>query len=200
MGREVRRVPPHWEHPKTEVLDYRTQQMVERFQPLYDDTVETRWQEWLVDFQKWKDIECAETQAKYPDEKYTPDYAGYCEWAGPPPDPDYYRPEWRDGEATWYQLYETVSEGTPVSPPFETKEELAQYLAENGDFWYQQDMASPSPFGTFRTKPTIGQARGLVDAGWAMSGMAVISEKGGQMFDPYQQQDIKLNGSDQKNS
>jgi hypothetical protein len=37
-------------------------------------------------------------------------------------------------DATWYQLWETVSEGTPVTPPFATKEELVQYLVEHGDF------------------------------------------------------------------
>lgn len=31
----------------------------------------------------------------------------------------------------WYQLWETTSEGSPVSPPFETPEELAKYLADN---------------------------------------------------------------------
>jgi hypothetical protein len=38
---------------------------------------------------------------------------------------------------TWFQVYETVSEGTPVTPPFATKEELVDYLVANGDFWDQ---------------------------------------------------------------
>ena len=39
---------------------------------------------------------------------------------------------------TWWQVYETVSEGTPVTPPFETREELVEYLVANGDFWDQK--------------------------------------------------------------
>lgn len=31
----------------------------------------------------------------------------------------------------WWQVWETVSEGSPVSPAFETPEELAHYLADN---------------------------------------------------------------------
>lgn len=31
----------------------------------------------------------------------------------------------------WYQMWETVSEGSPISPAFETVEELARWLADN---------------------------------------------------------------------
>jgi hypothetical protein len=34
--------------------------------------------------------------------------------------------------ATHYQMYETCSEGTPISPVCETPEELARWLADNG--------------------------------------------------------------------
>jgi hypothetical protein len=52
-------------------------------------------------------------------------------------------------EPTWYQVYETVSEGTPVTPPFETREELVEYLVENGDFWDQKRRAE-GPRGGFQ--------------------------------------------------
>jgi hypothetical protein len=99
----------------------------------------------------------------------------FWEWHGGPPDRTYYRP-WADSEATWYQLWETVSEGTPISPPFETKEELADYLAENGDFWDQK--RGEGGWGTER-------ARAFVDSGWAPS-MAVF---GGNVL---QSKDIPL--------
>jgi hypothetical protein len=38
----------------------------------------------------------------------------------------------------WFQVYETLSEGTPVSPPFAVQEDLIKYLVANGDFWNQQ--------------------------------------------------------------
>lgn len=52
-----------------------------------------------------------------------------------------YRPDWKPEEATWFQMYETVSEGTPVTPPFETREELVEYLVANGCFWDQKRRA-----------------------------------------------------------
>ena len=63
---------------------------------------------------------------------------------------------------TWYQMYETVSEGTPETPAFETKEELVDYLVEHGDFSYQR---SPEIFG----KPSREAAKAFVDQGYAPS-------------------------------
>ena len=47
-------------------------------------------------------------------------------------DPAGYMPEIPDGTATGFVLYETVSEGTPVSPWFGTLEDLANWCAV---FW-----------------------------------------------------------------
>lgn len=49
-------------------------------------------------------------------------------------DPYDYRPYWNSEEMTWYQLYETVTYGTPLSPPFEFPEQLVDYLVNQGDF------------------------------------------------------------------
>lgn len=117
MGREVRMVPPNWEHPAIELCDEAG------LQPMYDRTYEFARKEWLDGL-----------AAHRPEEH---DGVDFWEYDGGPPDRAYYRP-WEDKEATWYQLWETVTEGTPVSPPFETKEELAQYLAGSGDFWDQK--------------------------------------------------------------
>jgi hypothetical protein len=57
-------------------------------------------------------------------------YADYCGEPPALPNPDDYMPT---GE--WYQLFQTVSEGTPLSPPFETPEELVDWLSNNKDFW-----------------------------------------------------------------
>ena len=32
----------------------------------------------------------------------------------------------------WWQLFETVSEGTPISPPFPTKNKLINWMLKNG--------------------------------------------------------------------
>lgn len=42
----------------------------------------------------------------------------------------------------WWQVWETVSEGSPVSPPFATPEELIDYLVEGGDAWTRDRQAT----------------------------------------------------------
>jgi hypothetical protein len=54
------------------------------------------------------------------------------EWAGDRPDPSNYMPNWPEAERTHLQMYETTSEGTPISPVMATPEELAHWLADNG--------------------------------------------------------------------
>jgi hypothetical protein len=130
MGREVRRVPPHWEHPKNENG---------RYQPMYDRDYLTELNEWWENHQLWLK---GEHPHQNDDDPSTERF--YAEAEGNPPEVEYYRP-FSGEEATWYQLYETVSEGTPVSPPFETEDELIDYLTENGDFWYQQDQKGNLP-------------------------------------------------------
>lgn len=67
---------------------------------------------------------------------------GYEEYAGKrpgsPPDPEAnyepaYQPEgWPPEDARGYQVFETVSEGTPLTPVFATKEELIDWLSTKG--------------------------------------------------------------------
>lgn len=122
MGREIRHVPPNWDHP----VDDRG-----NFKPMFDDTFEHASAEWKQEFCDWESGKRPEYYNESEDGK-----PEFWEWHGGPPDREYYRP-WKDEEATWFQLWETVSEGSPVSPPFATKEELITYLADNGDFWDQ---------------------------------------------------------------
>lgn len=46
-------------------------------------------------------------------------------------------------EGTGWQVWETVSEGSPVSPVFATAEELIDYLAEGGDSWNRKRNKPP---------------------------------------------------------
>lgn len=156
MGREIRMVPPNWEHPKKQnVIRFSPQEGLhycEEYQPMYDQRYEEASAEWIEAFIKWhvaKEYDdCADAEnRKLP----------YWDWDGPPPDKEYYRP-WKNEDATWFQLWETVSEGTPVSPPFATKEELVTYLADHGDFWDEK-----------RLRPGWGyeRAKAFCDSGWA---------------------------------
>jgi hypothetical protein len=177
MGREIRRVPPHWEHPRdTEgrrAGDYK---------PLYNRTWEQEVCEWKEGFAKW---EAGLRPGFHPDTKETvwqpkaewsyadiyadqPDLEWWEYHSSPPTDRDDYRP-YSDADAVWFQVYETVSEGTPVTPAFATREELVEYLATRGDFWDQSRGDGPWKRET---------AERFVNVGWAPS-MMVVQDKTG---------------------
>lgn len=128
MGREIRKVTPNWEHPKKKGGGY---------QPMFDYSATEQFIEWLEGFGAFKNNELPEVADEHGYDINDP-YTAYCDWDGGPPDPNYCRPYWDKSDATWWQVYETVSEGTPVSPPLSTQAELIDYLVENGDFWDQK--------------------------------------------------------------
>lgn len=157
MGREIRMVPPNWKHPKGQH---------DEFQPMFNENFDDAFATWLAHFDRIRNGDLDEIERDcYAGEGKNP----LAEWLAdsPPPDRNYYRP-WRDDEATWVQVWETVSEGTPVSPPFPTKEKLIAYLVKHGDFWDQK-----RGHGVY----SIEQATAFVESGYAPS--MVIS--GGQM-------------------
>jgi hypothetical protein len=39
-------------------------------------------------------------------------------------------PQWTEAEATHFQMYENITEGTPMSPVMDSPEALAQWLAD----------------------------------------------------------------------
>jgi len=111
MGREIRRVPKGWEHPKDEHGDYI---------PMYDKDYPTACASWKAGFAEWE----AKTH-----KGYSPDY-DYWEWESTP-DPETCRPVF-ESEPVCYQIYETVSEGTPTSPVFDTPAEVVAWLVSQG--------------------------------------------------------------------
>jgi hypothetical protein len=181
MGREIRRVVPNWEHPKRDHMrfipgeGYKT---VEEFAPMHDRDFKTALRQWLFGYtmfgicKKFPRITGAlfdwgKKKAKVGSKLrrfvfwHLHDLRGerdmeYWDWDGGPPDPAYHRPRWKKGEATWYQMYETVSEGTPVTPPFPTKMQLVNHLVHHGTFW---DSTPWSPEA----------AKRFVDSEWAPS-------------------------------
>jgi hypothetical protein len=75
-------------------------------------------------------------------------------------------PEWPARAATLLVMYENTSEGTPISPAFETPEELARWLADTN--------ASAFAGMTASYEQWLTVCRG----GWAPS--MVVSERGVQ--------------------
>lgn len=139
MGREVRRVPLDWQHPRDEYGHY---------VPLYDQVYEDAAAEWLANLRRWED-------GTHPDLIDDPDLKTrmpfFWGWDGGPPDKERYRERhWTAEEATGYQFYETVSEGTPLSPVFASADELAAWLVSTQGY-------------------SEKSARSFVAAGWAPS-------------------------------
>ena len=116
MGREVRRVPADWQHPRNAKGNYR---------PLRDRPYAVDEAEWLAEREKWdrREIGYANPEVY---ERYT-----FAEWHGPRPDPEEYMPDWPAEARTHYQMYECTSEGTPISPVMPDPESLAHWLADN---------------------------------------------------------------------
>ncbi len=139
MGREIRRVPPNWEHPRYTKYNAPSTctDWVGEYRPCYDKTYDEAAADWLAELVKWE-------EGANP-ERYHKDYGCryYWDFDGGPPSEDIYRPAF-GVEPSWYQVYETVSEGTPVSPPFATEAEVVDYLTTHGDFW-NQGRNSPLP-------------------------------------------------------
>ena len=158
MGREIRMVPENWNHPKTKRYDYKEMRYCEVYQPMHDEPYIEALKEWTDNHELWE-------KGKHPDQDKK--YKYYAQYGGDPPSIEYYRPNWKPKQMTWYQMYETVSEGTPVTPAFKTKKELVEYLVENGDFWDQK-----RGHGGWKRE----SAEKFVNIGWSPSGM--ISNKG----------------------
>ena len=173
MGREIRRVPANWKHPVTDARDGRGP----RKQPMFNRRFDKVFAEWLSDFDRIRAGNLNDIER----ECYPLGLADWLQDEGNPPDPAYYRP-WSDDEATWYQVWETVSEGTPVSPAFETKDELINYLAKNGDEWDQRRCHEPNWEQLWGGTPGVsGWGRKQAEAfvmgpGWAPSFVMIDGE------------------------
>ena len=160
MGREVRRVPADWEHPKCRDGGY---------QPLYDEDFESAASKWLEECIQWSKGEHPDQHADWA--KSAKDHKYFWQWHGDPPDKNYYRPAWPESARTHFQMYEHVSEGTPISPVMETPEALARWLADN----------EASAFGNMTA--TYEQWLPICKGGWAPSAVAVIRKDGsGEMI------------------
>jgi hypothetical protein len=126
VGRELRRVPPDWEHPTRPAEGRRAA----GFQPLFNEVYEDAATEWLERVRRW---EWGEDENRVKLEAQLGRRAFFWEWDGDPPSPAVYRHRrWADEEATAYQVYEDVSEGTPISPVLPSAEAVEDWLVGQG--------------------------------------------------------------------
>lgn len=135
MGREVRRVPPDWQHPKDERGRYR---------PLHGGSFSQRLAEWNLGNSKWQEglRENFATDGEWEPLDEEEKQMSYAEWAGSQPESEDYMPDWQEDQRTHYQMYEDTSEGTPISPVMATPEELARWLVDNKASAFANETAS----------------------------------------------------------
>lgn len=137
MGREIRKVKIGWNHPeKREGFPER-----KHYIPLLDGYAESK-----EEFLKMLKDE---------------GYERAVEYFGGAPNIENYMPELAVGEPFRIMMYETTTEGTPISPAFDTPEELAKWLADNG----------ASAFG--RQTATYEQWLQTCKDGWAPSAIVI---------------------------
>ena len=131
MGREVRMVVEGWEHPTDERG---------RCIGLFDGSFEDAAKDWDDECAKWNSGDF-------------PSYASeenkgltFIEWNAERPCPDEYMPTWSKSEAVKFMMYETTTEGTPISPAFDTPEDLAMWLYVNSASSFGSSTASYSVY------------------------------------------------------
>lgn len=155
MGREVRMVRADWKHPTTDGK--------ENYIPLHEDSFTAAQVEWDEAKRQWD----AGLRRDYSKDgiafkpKDVDDTGTYEEYAGDRPTQYEYMPDWKPEERTHFQMYETCTEGTPISPVMETPEALARWLADNGASSFGSSTASYEAWLS------------TIKRGWAPSGVVI---------------------------
>ncbi|MGH1365833.1 MAG: hypothetical protein ACRBF0_19900 [Calditrichia bacterium] len=164
MGRELRMVPANWEHPKRDNG---------RYQPLLGGSFSDRLQEW----EEGKALWLKGKRNKYGagiieiENEYRGD--SWEEWEGARPEKEDYMPDWDESERTHFQMYENTSEGSPISPPMKSSEELAQWLVDNNASAFAGMTASYDQWlATIKSgyAPSMVVVNGVMDSGVAALG------------------------------
>nr|WP_241391385.1 MULTISPECIES: hypothetical protein [Serratia]ULG12114.1 hypothetical protein D1p1_00082 [Serratia entomophila]ULG12372.1 hypothetical protein M3p_00076 [Serratia entomophila]ULG16038.1 hypothetical protein 591p_00188 [Serratia proteamaculans]ULG18409.1 hypothetical protein Man4p_00092 [Serratia proteamaculans]ULG19616.1 hypothetical protein S-prot-1p1_00031 [Serratia proteamaculans] len=107
MGREVRRVPRDWQHPKNDNGEYL---------PLFDGAkYQKRVSRWDEEAERWSEGFWTDSNGMLVPLTEEQKGASYSLWNGERPDPKDFMPLWPDEERTHFMMYEDATEGTPVS-------------------------------------------------------------------------------------
>ncbi len=141
-GREIRRVPLDWKHPRYEAGErYRWDGA---YKPLYDEPFDDAMTDWIERATAWAaEARSGGTPDGWQYYAHTEEDAAwaranplkaYAAWRSSPPEPESYRDRFTT-EPTAYQIYEDVSEGTPISPVFPTEDDLIAWMMQDHEDW-----------------------------------------------------------------
>lgn len=125
MSREVRRVSANWEHPR-DARGY--------FIPLLGGSFKEKLEAYKIEACQWalgNELSYATQPPSFVPRDASTDGMTFEEGNGSIPKKEDYMPDWPEAERTHYQMYESTSEGTPISPVMETPKALARWLADN---------------------------------------------------------------------
>lgn len=124
MSRKLIRVPSNWGHPKDENGNYI---------PLFTDSFskdlenyENKYKQWLNGFRDdWKGGWVVKSGKEIT--------MSFDEWYGEKPKKEHYITKWDDVIKPHIQLYETTTEGTPITPIYNINEleKLCNYASVN---------------------------------------------------------------------
>jgi hypothetical protein len=161
MGREIRKVPADWVHPTYTAETARElgvpSSLAGKPVPLFDEVFADAANEWLDAATAWRGGTHADLVSGSASHA---DYPFYWQWDGGPPDPASYRHRaWTEAEATHFQVYETVSEGTPVSPVLDSRDAVRAWCVSAG---YSETAAAR--FATEGWAPSLALMDGRVYA------------------------------------
>jgi hypothetical protein len=176
MSIELQRVPADWKHPTDS--DYAARGRVSRL--AYEAPKNDKWcsihmnRSWGEATRDWWRERIKEKLTLWL--CYWPTVFGWieapavirygCDEPHTPPRHFDYRPHWRERSRTHVQLYETVSEGTPISPVMPSVEALAEWCAaQEREVWVNTRMDK------------AGWLRFFARGGWAPS-MVITPERG----------------------
>lgn len=149
MGREIRRVPVDFVHPYD---------IYGHLQGMFNQTLAEADEEWELELADWR-------------AKGGTNMLEFVEDYGIKPSDDsgamkaYYRPDdWPPEDERGWVVYQTVSEGSPVTPCFATKDELWFHLVNHGtDYDTPMSREAAQAFIDNGWVPTfIGSSNGIV--------------------------------------
>lgn len=156
MASELRRVHKDWQHPKKD-----------------GEYVRLFGGSWSANARRWD-----ARKARW-DAGERPDYAGpehttlsYEDWDGARPFVDEYMPDWPMAERTHFQLYECVTEGTPVSPVFDSVEAMIRWHADQGEDLasllrgLESDLNKRERRDAFSADPSARITQQVIDDAW----------------------------------
>ncbi len=159
MSREIRRVPADWVHPydivtrHTRPLGYGERRTTAELRPLLAMSWREQFEKWEAARLGWEGSEEAtkrwteeaiaslrksDPSGRRPESWYPKVgdlyYASFEACHGERPNPVDYMPDWPEEARTHWQVYETVSEGTPVSPVFASIDDLIEWLIREAGY------------------------------------------------------------------